>query len=517
MIAQNNATHIVVGKDISLATSGARSALSTGQVGIFKNGSGAASATALVAGDGFVASIKDADGNIKSTPYIKYSDIISKSAKTYAAPTQKKVYFGFNGTTGAITAANSSTYIVRVVLKDNTATFFQHPLYETADYNSDASATEEEIALGVVASMAKNFTSLKPHKVTVVQPGLINSSAVVATNDFINNATVVSGTNAVSSAGTKQIHTITLSGSSGTANVAAAGGLTKLATFTSNLQTSAANFVTSHAAAYAAVGIVLTTTSTGATDGKLVFTAAVEGAPFTAPTITNATGDLAGSVGATQANVPAFTYATNTAIAVGDYLRIGGVGLGTALTSNVYKVRSISGTTGTSYVVLDRPIVEASGTYAAATSDIEVIPAATAAAADFGISLTGLALPFKPGMVKYEVLDFEVLLNDPFGSTPITVATTPSKGTGSYQEVAELEWFLKANRGEVNRVALYPVDNVLAATSGKTYAIVTVNYKVADTKYLDRNIAQTATLMFATETDSSGAAHTNLKTVFSIS
>lgn len=410
MIAQNNATHIVVGKDISLATTGARSALTTGQIGIFINGGGVASADALVAGGGFVASIKDADGNVKSTPFIKYNNILSKSAKTYTAPTQKKVYVGYNGASGALAVGNSLTYILRVVLKDNTATFFEHPLYEMADFNSDASATQEEIALGLIDNMVKNFTSTKPHKVTVVQPSLINSSAVTVANDLVNNATVVQGSKAV-------------------------------------------------------------TVATAITWGG-----------------------------------------TPTTLLVGDYLRIGGVGAGTALTSSVYKITAINSLV----LTLDRPVIEASGTYAAATSDIEVIAAATAAAANYGIGIAGLALPFKVGMVKYEVVDFEVLLNDSFGATPLTVATTPSKGTGTYQEVAELEWFLKGNRGEVNRVASYPVDNVLAATSGKTYSIVTVNYKTDDTKYLDRNIAQTATLMFATEADDSGAAHANLKTVFGI-
>ena len=412
MIAQNNATHIVVGKDISLATSGARSALSTGQIGIFNNGSGAASATALVAGDGFVASTKDADGNIKNTPFIKYNDIVSKSSKTYTAPAQKKVYVGYNGTTGSITAANSSLYILRVVLKDNTAALQEHPLYEIADYNSDASVTQEEVALGLIRSMVKNFTSKKPGKVTVVQPGLINSAAVVLTDDFAGTLTLVAGS------------------------------------------------------AYATV------TSSG-------------------------------------------QYATTTDIVVGDYVRVGATSAtAVALTSNVYKIIGFTGTT-TKTLQFDRPVIE-SGTYATGTGT-QVILAATAIAANFGISLTGVALPFKVGLVKYDVIDFEVVLSEAFGATLITTATAPSKGTGTYQEVAELEWFLKGNRGETFRVASYPVDNVLVATPGKTYSVVTVNYKVGDTKYLDRNITQTATLMFATEVDSSGAAHANLKTVFGIS
>lgn len=95
-----------------------------------------------------------------------------------------------------------------------------------------------------------------------------------------------------------QVETITLTGTEGTANVGAAGGLTKLATFGDDLADTAADFVTSHAAAYLAVGIVVT--SEGA---DLIFTANVAGTGFTAPTITNATGDLAGTVAHTTANI----------------------------------------------------------------------------------------------------------------------------------------------------------------------------------------------------------------------
>ena len=96
---------------------------------------------------------------------------------------------------------------------------------------------------------------------------------------------------------TAQVETITLSGSSGTANVTGTGGLTKLATFTTDLATTATNFVTSHAAAYLAVGVVVT-----ANAGTLVFTANVPGVAFTAPVITNATTDLAGTVSHTTAS-----------------------------------------------------------------------------------------------------------------------------------------------------------------------------------------------------------------------
>jgi predicted RecA/RadA family phage recombinase len=96
---------------------------------------------------------------------------------------------------------------------------------------------------------------------------------------------------------TKQIDTVTLTGTSGTANVTGAGGLTKLATFGDDLTDTAADFVTSHAAAYDAVGIVVT-----AEDATLIFTAKTAGTGFVHPAIANATGDLAGTVENTRAN-----------------------------------------------------------------------------------------------------------------------------------------------------------------------------------------------------------------------
>lgn len=106
---------------------------------------------------------------------------------------------------------------------------------------------------------------------------------------------------------TAQVDSITLAGTSGTANVTVAGGLTKLSTFNTDLATTASDFVTAHAAAYLAEGITLTTTSTGATNGVLVFTATVPGVSFDNPVITNATGDLAGTVVNTTANKSATT------------------------------------------------------------------------------------------------------------------------------------------------------------------------------------------------------------------
>jgi hypothetical protein len=91
----------------------------------------------------------------------------------------------------------------------------------------------------------------------------------------------------------RQISTVTLTGTSGTATVTGAG-LTKTATFSESLTKTAADFVTANASAFDAVDVTLT--SSGA---DLIFTAKTMD-DFTAPTIVNATGDLAGSVATTD-------------------------------------------------------------------------------------------------------------------------------------------------------------------------------------------------------------------------
>lgn len=202
-------------------------------------------------------------------------------------------------------------------------------------------------------------------------------------------------------------------------------------------------------------------------------------------------------------------------LVVGDYVRIGSVSGGTALTSGVYKVTAIS----TVYVTLDRPVLEASGTYTAVdgTSDIEVIPAATAIAGDWGIMIESLAVKFTPGLFKNTQVTFEASLSEAFGSTLITENTSASKGVGTYEEVAEVEWFLRGNRGEPYRVADYPVQKNLNATSGKTYDVIVVNYNNDNSTDINGKVYSPATLLIYTEDEAGGTTpHTDLKDVLNI-
>lgn len=97
----------------------------------------------------------------------------------------------------------------------------------------------------------------------------------------------------------KEVDTITLSGTSGTATILN-NGITKTATFATSKTLTASNFVTTNAAAYLAAGTVLTSLGE-----VLTFTAFTPGTGFTgATTITNATLTLSGTVASADITYP---------------------------------------------------------------------------------------------------------------------------------------------------------------------------------------------------------------------
>ncbi len=91
-----------------------------------------------------------------------------------------------------------------------------------------------------------------------------------------------------------KVSTITITGTSGTAYISF-GAKKLLVTFATNLDTTAANFVTANAAILLAMGITLTSGT-----ATIIFTSTK--VLFPTPTIANATGDLAGTVVTTGAD-----------------------------------------------------------------------------------------------------------------------------------------------------------------------------------------------------------------------
>lgn len=163
MIAQSNVTHMLVGKDLDLLdSSSTRDDLATGQIGVFLVGSTTAKTDALASGDKFTIAYKNSKGVVTETPVMEYDTLRDKSAVDYEAPSQRVRYIGYNGTSGSIEAVNNNDYVAHIFWYDNSKTFgYGKPVKFAAYYSSD-SATQTEIATGLVKNFNKNFARENP-------------------------------------------------------------------------------------------------------------------------------------------------------------------------------------------------------------------------------------------------------------------------------------------------------------------------------------------------------------------
>ena len=160
MIGQSNVTHMLVGKDLNMpANTVKREGLATGQIGVFKVGSlTATGVNALSAGDRFTIAMKNAAGVIVETPVIEYNNITSKKVAAYAAPAQRARAIGFNGTNGSIDAIDLANYIVHIFWHDNSTTFAMGAPVKFGVYPASSTATQAEIAAGLVQNINKNMS-----------------------------------------------------------------------------------------------------------------------------------------------------------------------------------------------------------------------------------------------------------------------------------------------------------------------------------------------------------------------
>ena len=244
--------------------------------------------------------------------------------------------------------------------------------------------------------------------------------------------------------------------------------------------------------------------------------------PFIAELITSDTGDAiaTGVVGlkftkgsklvsvSTNGDIDDTT-GSATALAAGAYIRVG-----TERTDPVYKIASIDTTANT--LLLE----DAYQGESVELEDDEMlqVSATDVAAGDMGVKISALPISngLQPGIFRYDQIRFEIQLKDSFGDTKLTEVVAPTKGSGSYGEVAEVQWFLKGNRGEPWRQGNYPKTVVLDATQGKSYDMISFNYVDYNARTLDRQVGSFGSVLIATETGSNGI-HASLKTVLGLS
>jgi hypothetical protein len=211
---------------------------------------------AAAAGTGFTSpTITDVPGNLAGTDDDTQANVTAlkqKDTMTLTGTFGKAVISAAGGLTKDITFVTSPTITASTFVTENATEYLGQAIVLTSsgvDLIFEAEVAETGFTSPIITSSAGNLAG-----------GVVNTFA---------NITAV-----------KQKETLTLTGTSGSQTVTAAGGLTKIATFATDLTTTAAAFVTAHATAYSGQAIVLT--SSGA---NLIFEAAAAGTGFTAPLI----------------------------------------------------------------------------------------------------------------------------------------------------------------------------------------------------------------------------------------
>jgi len=174
----------------------------------------------------------------------------------------------------------------------------------------------------------------------------------------------------------------------------------------------------------------------------------------------------------------AFVCATGTAggdtVVVGDYVRFSETPAvtGTALTDGLYKITAID---LPNYTV-DRAIQAPSGSYTASKAVAEMMQSADVVAGDLGIKLTGIARTFAMPKWRYSKVSFLAGLDDGFGATTVSYTTAMSLGVGTYAQIAELEWDLLGNDGDIYRGDFLYAAHKTDADADATYSCLGLNY-----------------------------------------
>jgi hypothetical protein len=385
--SQNNHQLVLVGKDVA-KTTGAISAINDGEIALFTPGGTMYTEATADAGDVFGIYLGKSVGTLRS-PFFSKADVTKVTRKEYSAPTEQLDFIGSNGTTGSITVLNNTVYRASLEMEGYRPNTQRGGVYvKDMTFESDASATQAEIALGLAGSGIANF-SREPEQ---------------------------------------EIRFRAICDNAGVALSATTGTIT-------------------------------------ATNGSKTILAAT---------------DMDGEM------------------AVGDYWREG-----TATTDDVYEIVAIDTTANTA--TLDRPYQGTTQVWGATAT--EYIAKATGDAANWGVSLTGQTLAFTVGKINDKQVRWDLQLDsESFTTTTLLNSASPNPGTGTYRQVAELEYFCNGNNGEIYRNEgrnNFPFTG--NAESAETYDVIEIELERGRTDSLGYvNSPQVISLFIDSGKDTSG-------------
>jgi hypothetical protein len=172
--------------------------LAAGEV-VVTDVSGRIVSTAAVPNEIYIVQGQGPDKPLIKSALIRKSKVTRISSRAYTPAAEQLSYWGFNGTTGAIDATmNNNNYVVKVALHSDTQAFGDKLTYLIADYKSDSTATQAEVAAGLAKSFAKSRAKWATEacvKVERVSNGTATATTAAVTATF--NSPIITTTQAL--------------------------------------------------------------------------------------------------------------------------------------------------------------------------------------------------------------------------------------------------------------------------------------------------------------------------------
>lgn len=308
----------------------------------------------------------------------------TKTVGAHRSAKQQITTIGYNGTIGSLPAANNTSYFIKVRKNDNDTANQSQPMSLFAQFKTDASGTQEELAIGLLKNGIKNF-------------------AQEAGNGYLQMQTICNDAGAA-------------------ITVAVGADLTHL------------QFV----------------------NGSKTVTGLLAGVP---------------ELGADE---------VFNNIVAGDYLRAG-----TATTAPVYKVTAVTAGTATTPATMTLDVAFQGISTNIAYGSTEVITAAAATAASWGIVITGKENKFDVNKFRnYYSNRFTATFSDP--TIKVTPTQGASDGVGVWQKVAMDEYMTYGFEGQNEMIGVPPTPRYQfvqsAATTGATNTNKYSAYQIAWTE-----------------------------------
>jgi len=157
MYTQRNVGYLHIGASVA-ATTGAINDMNLGEIGIFTP-EGVRMTEALAATEArFIVATMLADGTVVKSPTYNKADFKSARLGNYAAATQQVDFLGYNGTSGSIDTINDNLYKINIQVQELLKSNTDGRKVKFGVYQSDSSASQVEIALGLAGNLISNFS-----------------------------------------------------------------------------------------------------------------------------------------------------------------------------------------------------------------------------------------------------------------------------------------------------------------------------------------------------------------------